>query len=200
MTRERQHVDWSGLLLTRDRAERVAGGAALPLGVLLGGGVAAQAVGAPPPSRGAGRGRRCSAASGDAHGAPADSATTWHTVQRTTASSGLGAWGLWQVPQSNCMGADSEKRAGALLGAVAAQAVAAGGQEAGSGERKSWQTKQWQLRHALRLDGVLAVALPAALGERIFISRSTAERTTFKDIAKRFKEEFAPFHYRARKE
>ena len=33
-----------------------------------------------------------------------------------------------------------------------------------------------------------------------FISRSTAERTTFKDIAKRFKEEFAPFHYRARKD
>ena len=25
---------------------------------------------------------------------------------------GLAAWGLWQVPQSNCMGADSEKRAG----------------------------------------------------------------------------------------
>ena len=33
-----------------------------------------------------------------------------------------------------------------------------------------------------------------------FISRSMAERTTFKDIAKRFKEEFAPFHYRPRKD
>ena len=34
----------------------------------------------------------------------------------------------------------------------------------------------------------------------VFVSRSTAERTTFKDIAKRFKEEFAPHHYRPRKD
>ncbi len=45
-----------------------------------------------------------------------------------------------------------------------------------------------------------ARAIESEMDRGAFISRSTAERTTFKDIAKRFKEEFAPFHYRPRKD
>ncbi len=58
-------------------------------------------------------------------------------------SPGVAAWGLWQVPQSNCMGAPSANRAGwtPSLRWQRRQSRRVG-RSPGSGERKSWQTKQ----------------------------------------------------------